>query len=224
MAKPKRVMVDLETLGTRPGCVILSIGAVVFDEEDKMLGRKFYVEINQNSCTELGLYVDPSTMEWWKKQDLEARRVLYATSGTLGRSLPDALEMFGNWLEAAFSPNWSSMAGEPSYDPSKLKDVEIWGNGSDFDNAILAAAYRATNLPQPWQFYNSRCYRTLKNLFPQHKMAKRIGTHHNALDDAESQARHAIVLLRAAAVRLTPPPTAWQKVKRWFVREFKWLP
>jgi DNA polymerase III epsilon subunit-like protein len=26
------VMVDLETLGTVPGCVILSIGAVAFDE------------------------------------------------------------------------------------------------------------------------------------------------------------------------------------------------
>lgn len=223
MGKPIRVMVDLETLGTKPGSVILSIGAVVFDEEDKMLGRSFYVTINQGSSQRAGLAIDEGTVKWWALQSEDARQVLYGTAGNAGPLLHDALVSFGMWLEA-MTGTTRALYGDHLYNPEHLKNIEIWGNGSDFDNVILAAAYQAVGLPLPWQFYNNRCYRTLKNLFPQHKMAKRIGTYHNALDDAKSQAHHAIVLLRAAAVRLVPPPTKWQKVKRWFSREFKWAP
>ena len=38
-------------------------------------------------------------------------------------------------------------------------------------------------------------YRTLKNLLPYIEM-ERVGEHHNALDDAKSQALHAIKLLK----------------------------
>jgi hypothetical protein len=40
------VMIDLETLGTRPGCVILSIGAAVFDEKD--IVHRHHVIISTN--------------------------------------------------------------------------------------------------------------------------------------------------------------------------------
>lgn len=47
----KDVMVDLETLGTRPGCKILSIGAVEFgvgpDYNEDGLGAEFYVEVQR---------------------------------------------------------------------------------------------------------------------------------------------------------------------------------
>jgi inhibitor of KinA sporulation pathway (predicted exonuclease) len=46
----------------------------------------------------------------------------------------------------------------------------------------------------PWKFYNDRCYRTLKAMYPHIKMPKRTGTHHNALDDAISQVNHLILL------------------------------
>jgi exodeoxyribonuclease VIII len=52
-------------------------------------------------------------------------------------------------------------------------------------------------MPVPWQFWNSRCYRTVKSLYPDNKL-KRSGTYHNAVDDAESQARHLIELLAKA--------------------------
>lgn len=65
----------------------------------------------------------------------------------------------------------------------------LWGNGSDFDNVILASAYRSCNLEVPWKFWNNRCYRTVKALRPDIKI-HRSGTYHNALDDAVSQAEH----------------------------------
>ena len=75
------------------------------------------------------------------------------------------------------------------------KAVRLWGNGASFDNAILSTAYELCELEtvQPWRFYNDRCYRTVKSLYPEVAMV-RTGTYHNALDDAESQALHLLAM------------------------------
>lgn len=173
----QNVMNDLETLGRRAGCAILSIGAVAFDQATG-LGAEFYVVVNRESCVLAGLHEDPETVAWWEKQSPEAKTVLrQAEEG--GLMLADALDKFTEFLS--------------SYD---LKQVKIWGNGSDFDNAILTACYAAVGKDLPWEFWNNRCYRTLKSLRPQVKMTRQ-GTYHNALDDAKSQALHAIQLLEA---------------------------
>jgi exodeoxyribonuclease VIII len=72
--------------------------------------------------------------------------------------------------------------------------VKLWGNGANFDNVILVNAYRRTGIKAPWQFYNDRCYRTIKSMFKRIEM-ERSGTHHNALDDAKSQADHLVRIL-----------------------------
>jgi inhibitor of KinA sporulation pathway (predicted exonuclease) len=64
---------------------------------------------------------------------------------------------------------------------------------------ILNAAYHVSGSAAAWwKFYNNRCYRTLKNL-PAAKgttIDRGTGTHHNALDDAVSQAKHAVQILK----------------------------
>ena len=67
-----RIMVDLETLGTAPGSVILSIGAVRFDVEKGLLDE-FYVNIDVESSQRLGLTIDGDTVMWWLKQSDAAR-------------------------------------------------------------------------------------------------------------------------------------------------------
>jgi len=176
------VMVDLETLGQRPGCVILSIGAVVFDTKTGKLGKKFYKVIRTESCVKAGLTCDQSTLDWWGTQPEAARQVVEQAKqkkGTL--DLGKALDQFTKFLK--------DNGGE---------QVRVWGNGSDFDNAIMAVAYHAAGSAQPWKFWNSRCFRTLKSL-PQAKGIKvdREGTYHNALDDAITQAKHAIEIFKA---------------------------
>lgn len=169
-------MIDLETRGFKPGCAILSIGAVSFGS---LLGKEFYRVVNTASCHEAGLTDDESTMIWWKKQSKEAAKVV-AQSEAGGLPLEEALAELEAFL-GGFG----------------IKQVKVWGNGSDFDNAILACAYGAVKKPQPWPFWNNRCYRTLKGLYPQVKLQKRTGTYHNALDDAKTQAEH---LIRIAQV------------------------
>jgi inhibitor of KinA sporulation pathway (predicted exonuclease) len=42
-----------------------------------------------------------------------------------------------------------------------------------------------------YKFWNERCYRTVKNQYPDVKLT-RTGTYHNALDDARTQAEHLV--------------------------------
>lgn len=164
------VMLDLETMGNSAQAPIIAIGAVEFDANG--LGHTFYEVVDLESSMRLGLHPDASTIMWWMQQSDEAR----AAFKRPGVQLVEALTNFANWL----APN-----------------VELWGNGAAFDNAILSSSYRAANLMQPWKFWNDRCYRTVKAMYPQIKL-ERVGTYHNALDDAKSQAEHLIQIWKAA--------------------------
>lgn len=185
-----KIMLDLETLGTAPGSVILSIGAVKFDRHG-LRPNPFYARIDPQSCIDAGLVMDVSTVVWWMKQSDEARAEFVLGEKTRIR---EALQGFSIWA---------------NYDPV-APEIELWGNGAAFDNTLLAAAYAAVRLPMPWKFWNDRCYRTVKALHPDLPMVKRSGTHHNALDDARSQAEHLITLpsfQAMCALEAQPSPT-----------------
>lgn len=180
----KNVMVDLETRGFKPGCAILSIGAVAFGPETGKLGEEFYTVVNTASCHEAGLEDDESTMVWWNGQAEAAKKVLTEAAET-ETTLATALAAFGTWLGQFGS-----------------RQVKVWGNGSDFDNAILAVAYGKLGRDLPWVFWNNRCYRTIKGLYPSIKVGPRTGTYHNALDDAKTQAEHLCRIVKARGLNL----------------------
>lgn len=183
------VMIDLETAGTAPGSVILSIGAVGFDPGEPALGPEFYKVVNVRDSQALGMTVEFGTMAWWARQTVEAQRVLrQADAAALSAPPRVVLEELTSWLSVNFPPS-----------------VRVWGNGAAFDNVLLQEMYRTVGLAAPWSFYNDRCYRTLKELRPDVKMV-RGGTHHNALDDARSQAEHAVRIIRAMVARPATAP------------------
>lgn len=164
------VMIDLETMGQGPDAAIVAIGAVEFSREARELGAEFYVNVDLASAQRAGGVIDADTVIWWLKQSEEARAAL--VRGSI-YDLANALASFSIFLQRRCD----------------LGNVRIWGNGSDFDNVILANSYRRLSLPTPWKFWNNRCYRTWKNEHPDVRL-ERAGTHHNALDDARSQALH----------------------------------
>lgn len=172
------VMLDLETMGNGPNAAIVAIGAVEFEVTTQQIGERFYTVIDLESAVAGGGVMDASTVLWWMKQSDAAR----AAFNRGGDHIAVALQRFAGWME----------------NRAKRDDVRVWGNGAAFDNVILASAYRRNGTQQPWQFWNDRCYRTVKAQHPAVKM-QRIGTHHNAVDDAESQARHLIAMLTANA-------------------------
>ena len=171
--EPTRVMLDLETLGTDPGCVILSIGAVRFDS-DGPTDDEFHKSISLASCTDAGLEIDVGTLEWWLGQDEAAREVL-----TGGHDLRETLHGFQTWYQYA--------------DPD-----EIWAFSPSFDCAILEAAYEAVDYRVPWSYRDERCARTLAALPGAVRTEGEADeTHHDALDDARWQARNVSATLRA---------------------------
>lgn len=163
------VMLDLETMGTSANAAIVAIGAVEFDIERTFIGRKFYAVVNLQSAIENGGVVDGDTIRWWLGQSDEARAAIRVGD----EHINVALIQFSGWL-----------------DP----EARVWGNGAAFDNVILASAYRRSQIELPWKFWNDRCYRTIKSLHGDVPI-ERIGTHHNALDDAETQANHLMRIL-----------------------------
>lgn len=167
MSKRARVMVDIETLGTSPGCIILSIGAVKFNTDG--LGAKFYRSVNAKSCEAAGLTADMDTLDWWLSQDKDAQEVL-----TGGRSLKPVLNEFSTFYKGS---------------------SEIWANAPTFDCSIMRAAYHALDMDEPWNYYDERCYRTLKTL-PGYVKVEMEGTKHDALDDAKHQAEAIVQTLQ----------------------------
>jgi DNA polymerase III epsilon subunit-like protein len=166
----EHVMIDLETLGTKPGCVILTIGACTLD-----LSENFYDKISVESSSEGFLMKkDLGTLEWWSNQDPAAMQEAF--SGT--KTLDSVLIEFGIWL-------------------NKIgKGVKVWGNGADFDLSILGAAYEACVRPIPWKPYSGRCYRTIKNLHKDVIPDAFRGIKHTALADAQFQALHLAKIAR----------------------------
>lgn len=175
-----RIMLDLETLGTAPGSAILAIGAVKFGNSECYAA--FYERVDLKTSVAAGLTMDPATVLWWLQQSDEAR--LEITRG--GGGIQWALQQFSEWV-------WSLQREEPVVEGEEW-EIEMWGNGASFDNVLLSVAYERVGLTRPWKYSNDRCYRTVKNLYPDIPL-QRDGTHHNALDDARSQAMHLMAML-----------------------------
>lgn len=166
-----QVMIDIETLGTRANSVVLTMGAVVFDlnAAPGQFGEEFYAVLTTSEQEVLGRVKDQSTLDWWKKQDATAR---YAALERKDR------ELCGQALDRLFNI-------------LALGDYCVWGNGSDFDNAIVSDLFRTFEFETPWAFWNNRCFRTYKAMFKHLTGPVQFnGMKHHALDDAKHQAYH----------------------------------
>jgi hypothetical protein len=160
---------DLETLGTTPRSVIFSIGCVAFDATGIL--SEYYSLISIRNSQSFRFRINPQTEAWWDDQPEEAKVELNRAWET-PHTVYDVLDTFGEWVVET--------AGDRD-------NVVMWGNGADFDNVLLTAYYNVFGMDPPWKYTNNRCLRTLKNVFPGFE-PPRVGTLHNALDDAKHQA------------------------------------
>jgi hypothetical protein len=185
------VMIDLETMGTEPYSPVIAIGAVRFEAGPMQPMPPFYAAITLESCMKVGLRPSADTIKWWMKQKPEAQAVL---DDPEAMPIHDALDAFTAW--------WGDRPDRP------------WGNSAAFDLGLLAAAYKACGLTAPWKFYNERCYRTLKGLPGMDRFKlERMGTHHNALDDAATQMHHCRAMLAALNGLSVAPAIGLARVK-----------
>lgn len=174
------VMLDLETLGTKPGCKILSIGASVFNGPDELKDKYFYAVIDPDS-QDLMDTQDPATMAWWNEQSAEARDAVF--NNKYAGNLVGVLKLFNTFLE--------------NLKDSPEERIIIWGNGATFDEPIIKEAMKRYEIEPAWTFRDSMCFRTLKELGKMWGIEEPdfTGVKHNALADAAHQAKWADKIL-----------------------------
>lgn len=165
------VVLDLETMDTSPDAAIVAIGAVELTVAGGT-GRTFYATVDLDSSVRSGGTMSAATMLWWLQQSDAARAATFDNSSAY---LEDVLHRFAAWIGR--------------------REVRVWGDGAAFDNVILRRAYERFGIDPPWGRRDDRCYRTLKELYSDVPF-NRVGVHHNAVDDALSQALHLGAILR----------------------------
>lgn len=178
MPTKNHMMIDLETIDTSASSVILSLGAVVFDNTRVLREREWVFDID--SQLKLGRTVTGNTIEWWMKQSDTARSVF--TNTAIPKVTPQE-----------FANQFTEFIGGET--------LKLWGNGADFDLSILIDFWHKTinsgfPSPAPWKFGNHLCFRTFNKITNCKKLVQRTGTHHNALDDAKYQTECVLAAFR----------------------------
>ena len=189
MKKNRRhhVMIDIETLGKKPGAVILTIAACAFT--DIRVGKKFYARIVPASAFSCGLTCDPETVRFWLENAAEFCALL-TDADPPAESLAQSLNDFSRWIQ--------------DVNPSC-----VWACGASFDFPILSAAYDAMHKTKPWQHWQERCFRTVRNIFATPGIAiaaqvKRRRAHY-APDDVAYQANLLISIGKKYPLILAEP-------------------
>lgn len=180
----KHIMLDLETLDTQSSAVITAIGACGFDSDGYLTGDVFHMKLgNWSEQQDRGRTVGGDTVAWWMS----------------GETTPEAkAEMLTDQMRPEYVlSQFQQFLAEADI------NVQVWGNGVDFDNAILRSMYKSYGMQAPWNFRDNRCYRTINALRPRVViLPERVGVHHNALHDAEHQARCLIKIAQHMGIQL----------------------
>jgi hypothetical protein len=181
------IVIDLETLGTRPGCVILEIGACAIDPRNGKIvanfSRRLDSDFTYNSLINNDRYLsddEVATVRWWLGDQERADTLLsllsgYATATPIEKALGNFADFY-NCMVTAHTP----------------EGVRIWANGPSFDIAILQAAYDRYGIARPWICWQERCVRTALEMAGYERGSIgwiERGPRHRALNDARHEAR-----------------------------------
>ena len=159
-------MLDLESLGTRPDCAILTLGAIKFNPYVlDSFGDSLYLRIDVDEQLALGREVQEDTLTWWSNQAEDVREEALGEGNRV--SLTEMYRQLNRFCVGA---------------------TNIWCQGPAFDIVILENIYRQQGWPTPWQFWQIRDSRTLFGVHGDPREKNKAGLH-NALEDCVSQAQ-----------------------------------
>ena len=159
------VMIDLETLDTKPSAVILTAGLIKFNPKeitDRSQLTELYIKIQIDDQDKLDRSISEATIKWWQTQAADVQEEAFSDTDRIG--LDDAIKQINKFV-------WNS--------------DRVWSQGS-FDINILENLYAQLQAPPPWQFWQVRDSRTLFDFVDgQRNTTTNL---HNALEDAAQQA------------------------------------
>jgi len=174
------LMIDVETLGTKPNSAILSFAFVQMDFKNNKLGHFLEVApININSCQRVGMKVDGASIDWWFSQTKENQLSLKRAKDGHQVLIKEAAQAAGEWIVTRFGD----------------KPVRVWGDSARFDVGLMANMFASCGFKMPWDFKNEMCYSTLKTMHPATPTEFRTGrADSEPLGTAAWQATHLLKL------------------------------
>jgi hypothetical protein len=159
-------MIDIETLGTDPDSVILTVGAVKFDPKNlKEPTQKVTWKLDTDEQFVLDRKTSESTLEWWGRQDPEIRARAFADHGRIG-------------LDAFFKEFNKYVTGCKN----------IWCQGPQFDMVMIENLYRQKLHHTSWKYWQIKDSRTLFSLMEVDPRKAIQVEAHDAAEDAYWQA------------------------------------
>jgi hypothetical protein len=167
----RRTMIDIETLGTKPGGIVLEIGIVCnvsnpYDANGN--GADWTMGVHVDIAQQPDALIDPATLRWWMRHPVAFDRLTKAQ--LTGQAVAPAAAI-------------DSMA-------VMLRGVdEVWGNSPSFDCAILVDFVDRYAGAVPWRYVQERDFRTARSLRPDVPYVPPAEAH-GALADALAQAAH----------------------------------
>jgi hypothetical protein len=171
-------MIDIETFGTKPTAVILKIAAVCFNISTGKVKEVFKIDVDADSCIDLGCSLELDTINWWLNRTKEEQQTI---THHKGKHLSTALCLLENFIS-----NYS------------CETVNIWGNSARFDLGILAHAYSITKKQLPWKHYNELDLRTIVWQKPSIKKQMQFeGIKHDPVADCKHQIKYLVDTLNA---------------------------
>lgn len=163
------MMVDWETLDSKPTAAVRSVGWAIFCYDTKQILSTGYIDgINVDAQFKRGRTISWATLCWWMAQGEEARKAMFT-------------EGFKEGFQGVVMALGAEFQGHEC--------TEIWGNGTDFDTQITAGLLDLANLQPFWNFRKQRCYREF--MIGKAKIHKPEISHH-AMHDAIAQAKNVL--------------------------------
>ena len=175
------IMLDLETMGTRPSAPILQIGLVAWNSKTGEQEDARFDMLLSSACDH-GATIEPRTVLWWVGAAGKEAQVAILQAQTKASSTGAVLDAVDRFVAQYNNAH---------------DEVFVWGNGAMLDNTLLEETYRRAGREPPWGFRSNMCYRTIKNCFPNIKAppAPTDAVYHDALHDARYQMEHLKLLL-----------------------------
>ena len=160
------IMLDIETLGTCPDCVVLTVGAVKFNPYVLGdIGEGLYCKPDVDDQIVKGRIVREDTMDWWSQQAADVREEALGTEGRI--AVEDMLKQLNRFLVGADT---------------------VWAQGTVFDIGILEHLYKQYGMVANWQYWQISDSRTIFKVHGDPRVKGKEGLH-NALEDCVSQAQ-----------------------------------
>jgi 3' exoribonuclease, RNase T-like len=159
------VMLDIETLGTCPDCVVLTLGAVKFNPHTREdIAGGIYCKPDVDDQIVRGRIVREDTMQWWLDQAEAVREEALGMEDRI--PVEQMLRELNRFLVGV---------------------KNIWAQGTVFDIGILEHLYKQYNMVPNWEYWQIRDSRTLFGVHGDPRVKGKEGLH-NALEDCVSQA------------------------------------